>query len=81
VKTSTVYLVEWEGFGFYAGVQASYQWCFTPDPELATQYRTVKAARAAAERACSNRFGNDQPSARYRIVEARLSLTIVNELP
>lgn len=62
MTTKTVYLVEFKGDGYYAKKQPTYEWCFTPNPEEATQY----ASLATAEKRGLQR------GQQFRIVEMRI---------
>ena len=44
MNEQTVYLVKFDR-GYYAKVQPNYNWSFTDDPYLATQYKTMNKAK------------------------------------
>lgn len=62
----TLFLVEWEGKGFYAKSQPTYDWCYTTDREKAQPYRSEKAAM---ERAIGSRYGVGHGYRPWRIVK------------
>lgn len=68
-ETKTVYLVEFEGSGYYAKKQPTYEWCFTKNVDEAYQYSTRKGA---------NSRGMDSISKHFRIVE--LKVEIISEV-
>ena len=72
------YVVEWQGFGYYAKAQPTYEWCVTSDLEKAATYKREKGA---LERACGCNFGSGQPSKTYRltIVDGNFNVLSVGE--
>lgn len=44
----TVYLVYFDGLGYYAKNQPNYTWSYTDDPNLAAQYTNQNQARLRA---------------------------------
>ena len=72
----TLLLVEWEGRGYYAKAQPSYNWCFTADREKALSYASEKAAM---QRATGSRFGTGHGYRPWRLVKVDGNFEMLEE--
>lgn len=69
-------LVEWEGLGYYARSQPTYEWCFTSDRTKANPYRNE---RSAIQRACGNRYGSGHGNRPWRLVKVDGNFNLLEE--
>ena len=69
-------LVEWEGLGYYARSQPTYEWCFTTDRTKANPYRNE---RSAIQRACGNRYGAGHGNRPWRLVKVDGNFNLLEE--
>lgn len=68
------FVVEWDGVGYYAKKQNTYEWRFTKDIAQATTYASRKSALA---RACGGRYGYGHKDRPFRIVQVDGNMKIL----